>query len=95
MVYLQPLPKTVPLSSFNRGKASKIFSDVKKYGTTVVMKNNEPECVLLSPNDYNALLERLCNAESLYVAEKETLPKEDIEANDENNGEEFDRGCSA
>lgn len=70
MAYLQPLHPTVPLTAFNRGKASKIFSDVKKCGMTVVMKNNEPECVLLSPDDYNALIERLCDAELLRTAEE-------------------------
>ena len=34
---------TVPISQFNRGLAGKIFSDVRKNGPKVVMKNNEAE----------------------------------------------------
>lgn len=88
MAYLQPLHPTVSLTAFNRGKASKIFSDVKKAGATVVMKNNKPECVLLSPDDYNALLERLCDAELLRTAAErlknynpaDTIPFEKVAA---------------
>ena len=32
------------------------------------MKNNAPECVLLSPDDYSKLIERLENAELLAMA---------------------------
>ena len=61
MIAITPLNHTVPISDFNRGKAGKIFSDVKTSGLTVVMKNNAPECVLLSPDDYSKLIERLEN----------------------------------
>lgn len=88
MAYLQPLHPTVPLTAFNRGKASKIFADVKKSGVTVVLKNNEPECVLLSPEDYNALIERIYDAELLRTAEErlknytpeDTIPFEEVAA---------------
>ena len=68
MIAITPLNHTVPISDFNRGKAGKIFSDVKTSGLTVVMKNNAPECVLLSPDDYSKLIERLENAELLAMA---------------------------
>ena len=68
MIAVTPLNHTVPISDFNRGKAGKIFSDVKTSGLTVVMKNNAPECVLLSPDDYSKLIERLENAELLAMA---------------------------
>lgn len=68
MIAITPLNHTVPISDFNRGKAGKIFSDVKTSGLTVVMKNNAPECVLLSPDDYSKLIERLENAELLAIA---------------------------
>ncbi len=88
MAKLQPLHPTVPLTAFNRGKASKIFAEVKKSGPTVVLKNNEPECVLLSPDDYNALIERVCDAELLHTAEErlkdydpaKTIPFEEVAA---------------
>ncbi len=88
MVNLQPLHPTVPLTAFNRGKASKIFAEVKKSGPTIVLKNNEPECVLLSPDDYNALIERVYDAELLHTAEErlkdynpaKTVPFEEVAA---------------
>ena len=46
------LENTIPISQFNRGLAGKIFEEVKRYGAKVVMKNNIPECVLLSPEEY-------------------------------------------
>lgn len=49
----------VPLSDFNKGKAGKIFDEVKLSGSKVVYKNNKPECVLLSPNEYLSLMERV------------------------------------
>ena len=55
---------------------------------TVVLKNNEPECVLLSPEDYNALIERVYDAELLRTAEERlknytpenTIPFEEVAA---------------
>ena len=88
MAQIRPLHPTVPITAFNRGQAGKIFSNVKQSGMTVVMKNNEPECVLLSPADYNALVERLENAELLQLAserlknfdeeETATIPFEEV-----------------
>ena len=68
MPQIRPHPPTIPITAFNRGQAGKIFSNVKQTGMTVVMKNNEPECVLLSPADYNALVERLEDADLLHLA---------------------------
>ena len=61
---------TVPISQFNRGMAGKIFEDVRKSGAKVVMKNNAAECVLLSPEEYMRLRERLIDAELLAEAEE-------------------------
>ncbi len=65
------LESTVPISQFNRGLAGKIFDEVKKYGAKIVMKNNEPECVLLSPEDYIALIDQVNDAKLLLLAMKE------------------------
>ena len=43
------IENSVPLSSFNKGQAGRIFEEVKNHGAKIVMKNNLPECVLLSP----------------------------------------------
>lgn len=62
---------TVPISLFNKGKAGQVFSDVKKTGAKVVIKNNEPECVLMSPEEYSSLVEKLSDMEfSLIAAER-------------------------
>ena len=58
--------KIVPISRFNKGEAAKIFAEVKSKGTKYVFKNNMPECVLISPEDYQKIMERLENME-LYV----------------------------
>lgn len=53
------IENTVPISLFNRGLAGKIFEEVKCYGAKVVMKNNLPEWVLLSPDEYIRLLDEV------------------------------------
>ena len=60
--------RTVPISQFNRGLAGKIFSEVKKSGPKVVIKNNEAEVVLLSPDQYIELMEALNDYELLKLA---------------------------
>lgn len=49
--------RIVPVTRFNRGEAGKIFEEVAAEGPKIVMKNNTPLCVLLSPDDYEKLLE--------------------------------------
>ena len=62
------IENTIPISLFNRGLAGKIFDDVKNHGAKVVMKNNTPECVLLSPEEYIRLLDEANDAKLLAVA---------------------------
>ena len=47
----------VPITRFNKGEANKIFDEVETSGTKIVMKNNKPACVLLSPSQYENLME--------------------------------------
>ena len=56
------LKNTVSISQFNKGQAKKIFAEVKQTGMKIVFKNNEPECVLLSPDKYIELMEEIENA---------------------------------
>lgn len=51
------LDSIVPISRFNKGEANKIFSDVKKSGISIVVKNNVPECILMSPQSYRKMME--------------------------------------
>ena len=39
----------VPITRFNKGEANRIFDEVESGGTKIVMKNNCPACVLMSP----------------------------------------------
>ena len=59
---------TVPITQFNRGLAGQIFEDVKTHGAKVVMKNNEPEAVILPPNQYVELMDILNDYELLSIA---------------------------
>ena len=62
------IESTIPISLFNRGLAGKIFDEVKHCGAKVVMKNNTPECVLLSPDEYIRLLDEVNDARLLAAA---------------------------
>jgi len=56
----------VPITRFNRGEASKVFEEVGQYGVKVVVKNNVPACVLMKPEQYDAMVEALEDY-ALYV----------------------------
>ena len=60
--------RTVSISQFNRGLAGQIFSEVKKSGAKVVMKNNEAEVVLVPPAEYVELMDMLNDYELLTIA---------------------------
>lgn len=62
------IENTISISQFNRGLAGKIFEEVKRCGAKVVMKNNSPECVLLSPEEYIRLLDEVNDARLLATA---------------------------
>ncbi len=47
----------VPISRFNKGEAHKIFDEVKQNGFGVVVKNNSPTCVLITPEIYEEMME--------------------------------------
>lgn len=40
----------------NKGKASKIIEEVKKTGYKVILKNNSPEAVLITPEQFEELI---------------------------------------
>ena len=61
---------TIPISQFNKGLAGKIFSEVKKSGPKVVMKNNTAECVLLSPEEYIRIMDLAEDARITVIAAK-------------------------
>lgn len=67
------LDSIIPISRFNKGEANKIFSDVKKSGIRIVVKNNVPECVLMSPQSYQNLMEEYEDAILAAEAQKRLL----------------------
>ena len=69
----------VPISRFNKGEASKIFDEVESSGTKIVVKNNQPACVLLSPAQYESLMEMLSDSLLYTEAEKRMAANNDSE----------------
>ena len=54
------MSRMVSVSDFNKGNAGTIFTDVKKSGKSkLVMRRNEPECVLISPKTYSDIMQEL------------------------------------
>lgn len=77
--------RTVSISDFNRGLAGRIFDDVKSNGSKVVLKNNTPECVLISPDEYSKLIDELEDAKDLMLAKSrlESITEDDIVSKEE------------
>ena len=50
------LDALVPITRFNRGEANKIFDEVRESGCKIVVKNNTPTCVLLTPEKYQSMV---------------------------------------
>ena len=43
----------VPISMLNKGGAGKVIEEVKRDGIRVIVKNNAPECVMISVEEYD------------------------------------------
>lgn len=44
--------KLIPITQFNKGQASKLFARLKNESGLVVVKNNVPIAVIISPHEY-------------------------------------------
>ncbi len=62
------IENTVSISLLNKGYAGQIFEEVRSAGTKVVIKNNIPECVLMAPDEYIALLDELNEMRAVSAA---------------------------
>ena len=63
----------VPISRFNKGEAGKIIEEVKRDGIKVIVKNNAPECVMLTVEAYDKLVQesnRIVNPPQTLEEEK-------------------------
>lgn len=79
MTATKMLKSFVPISRFNKGEAGKIIEEVKRDGIKVIVKNNAPECVMITVEDYDHLVEeskRIVNPPQ--TPEKEKRRKEFI-----------------
>ena len=54
---LKMINAMVPITRFNKGEAGKIIEEVKRDGIRVIVKNNVPECIMITVEEYNALTE--------------------------------------
>ena len=59
----------VPISRFNRGEANKVFDEVRETGCKIVLKNNTPTCIMLSPERYQEMVDIMDDQYLLAVAE--------------------------
>ena len=51
------LQSLVPISQFNKGQAAKIFDRLHSEKELIVLMNNQPSAVILSPEEYTRLTE--------------------------------------
>lgn len=64
------LNSLVSITQFNKGQAAKIFDRLKTEHRIVVLKNNAPSAILLSPDEYLRLLEIEEDSYLLNLAEQ-------------------------
>ncbi|MDR3278004.1 MAG: type II toxin-antitoxin system Phd/YefM family antitoxin [Oscillospiraceae bacterium] len=62
------LDALVPISRFNKGEANKIFDEVRVSGCKIVVKNNAPACVLITPDKYKEMVDAIEDAYLLNLA---------------------------
>jgi len=51
------LDAMIPISRFNKGEANKIFDEVKKSGYKIVLEDNAPAGIIISPEWYQEMME--------------------------------------
>lgn len=73
------MKRMIPITRFNKGEANKIFDEVRASGTKIVVKNNHPACVLMSPEQYESLVEMLSDYLLMNEADKRLAENNDVE----------------
>ena len=66
----QTLKSLVPISQFSKGKATQVFDRLHSEPQLVVLKNNVPAAVLLSPEEFGRLAEIEENYQLLLLAQE-------------------------
>ncbi len=64
------LQSLVSISQFSKGQATKVFGRLRNEPQLIVLKNNTPEAVLLSPEEYMRLSEIEENYNLLTLAQE-------------------------
>lgn len=80
------LQSLVPITQFNRGQASRIFDRLHTERQLIVLKNNQPSAIILSPEEYTRLTEieedylllLEANRRLTENAEKKTIPMSSV-----------------
>ena len=67
---LKLLNSIISITRFNKGEAGKIIEEVKENGPRIIVKNNVPECVLISLEDYDSLTEAANRTVTLNVSKE-------------------------
>ncbi len=60
------LNNIVPISDLSRGKATAVLEKIATGAPVIIVRNNEPAAVMLSPDEYDRLIE---DSENLYLLE--------------------------
>lgn len=64
----------VAISDFNKGEAGHIFQTIKKTKKAkLVLRRNEPECVLISPERYEEIMNELEDLRDYKLAVERTI----------------------
>ena len=72
------LQSMVSISQFNKGQAAKIFDRLHSERELIVLKNNQPSAIILSPEEYTRLTEI---EEDYYLLLEANKRMEDNETN--------------
>jgi len=68
---LKVLNAMVSVSRFNKGEAGKIIEEVKEDGIRVIVKNNVPECVMITVEKYQELIDAANHTAHLIQSKEE------------------------
>jgi len=68
---LKVLNAIVSVTRFNKGEAGKIIEEVKEDGIRVVVKNNVPECVMITVDKYQELIDAAKRPAGLIQSKEE------------------------
>ena len=60
----------VPISTFNQGGASKAFARVSDGSPVIVLKNNKPSAIIISPEDFKKYDEAMEDLGLLQLAQE-------------------------